>query len=147
MINKKRGIIKNKKAQAWSLDLIIASVIFTIAIGLLFYYALNNYPQSKNQLEEMFYDGNLASELILSDGESGILTQGKVNQTKLDNFDSLSDQDKKDLLGVRYNFYFTMDNLDYVGIQNTSDVDNLIQITRLTLYNDKPVKFTLYTWE
>ena len=51
------------------------------------------------------------------------------------------------------NFYFKIENLeiegnpkDYVGIMNSSQVDSLIQITRLTIYKNKPTKFQLFVW-
>ena len=65
-------LIKNKRAQAWSLDLVIASIIFIIGIIVLYVYAINYSSQAKDQLDELFYEGNLASELILSEKEQGI---------------------------------------------------------------------------
>ncbi|PIN92223.1 hypothetical protein COU55_02100 [Candidatus Pacearchaeota archaeon CG10_big_fil_rev_8_21_14_0_10_31_59] len=146
-------LIKNKNGQAWSLDLIIAGVIFLIGIVILFYYAINYSSQSKNQLDELLYEGNLASELILSEEESGILSNGIVNQTKLDFFANLNDTSKRNLIGIKDNFYFVMDNLEingepanYVGIINSSETENLIQTTRLTIYKNKPIKFELFAW-
>jgi len=143
----------NKKGQAWSIDLIVAGVLFLAGIIILFYYAINQSSQTRNQLDELFYEGKLASELILSDESFGILTDNVVNQTKLENFFYLADDMKKEVLGLRHNFYFSMENLEingnhqaYVGIVNTSDVENSIQITRLTVYKNKPTKFQLYVW-
>lgn len=153
---KKKFLINNKKAQIWGLDLIIASVIFLTGIIILFYYAINILPQSKNQLDEFFYDGNLASELILSEDQYGILSDSKVNQTKLGIFFNLSNSEKKKLLGVANNFYFKMEDMvvvnstgsyDYVGIMNTTNTDNLVKVTRITIYNNKPTKFELYIWK
>lgn len=146
--------IKNKKAQAWSLDLVIASVIFIIGIIVLYVYAINYSSQVKDQLDEFFYEGQLASELILSEKDQGILFQGKINQMKLETFNSLSNQEKKNLLGITHNFYFTFKGLeiggmetDYIGIQNTTSTENFIQITRLSIYKDTPIKFLLYIWK
>ena len=130
------------------MDLIIAGVIFLIGIVILYNYAINYSSQSKNNLDELFYEGNLASDLILSNEDYGILSDNIVNQTKLDEFDSLSDSEKKSALGLRYDFYFTMGGLDgFVGITNSSQVSSLIQVTRLTIYENKPVKFQLYVWQ
>jgi len=143
----------DRKGQVWGLDLMIGVVIFLIGIILLFFYAINFSDQSGDRLAEFFYEGNLGSDFLLSDGSLGILSKGVVNQTRLDNFSDLSDQDKKTSLGLNNNFYFSMNNLtvkgvpvDYVGIINTSSVENLVQITRLTVYKNKPVKFELYVW-
>jgi hypothetical protein len=144
-------LIKNKKAQIWGLDLIIASIIFLTGIIILFYYAINILPQSKNQLDEFFYEGNLASDLILSEDQYGILSESKVNQTKLESFNSWPNSTKKNLLGVTNNFYFTMEGMNvsnnyYIGMINTSDTDTLVKVTRITIYNDRPTKFELYVW-
>lgn len=145
--------IKNNKGQVWSFDLMIAGVIFLIGVIILFFYTINFSDQSKGQLSEFFYEGNLGSELLLSEEDFGILSQGVVNQTKLDNFSDLSDQAKKNSLGLNNNFYFRMKNLtikgvpaEYVGVVNTSNVDNLVQITRLAVYKNKPVKFEMFVW-
>src|SRR3989344_2746537 len=96
-----KNLCKNKKAQAWCLDLVIASVIFLIGIIILYVYAIN-----------------------------------------------YSSQTKKNQLGLKYDFYFVMDDLEangnpvgYMGKSNTSEIENLIQVTRLTIYKNKPVKF------
>jgi len=139
---------KNRKAQIWSLDLVIAVVIFLVGIMILFYYAINYSSQSKNQLDELFYRANLASELILSEEFPGILSHGIVNQTKLNFFNNLSDTEKRRFLGINNNFYFRMDNYDgYVGIINASEVDSLVKVTRLTIYKNKPTKFELFLWK
>ncbi|MBU0894691.1 MAG: hypothetical protein KKF48_00305 [Nanoarchaeota archaeon] len=145
---------KGKKGQIWSFDLVVATIIFLFGLLILFYYAINLSSQSKDKLDEFFYEGNLASELILSEVGVGILSDNKVNQTKLENFDALSDNDKRNFLGLNFNFYFSINNMkisgvprNYVGILNTTEVDNLIQTTRLTIYENKPVKFQLFVWK
>ena len=119
---------KNKKAQVWGFDLVVALVIFLVGIIVLFYYAANNSHESENKLEEMFYEANLASNLILSEENFGILTDNEVNQTKLNNFSALDDSSKRNFIGLSDNFYFSMDNLtingspqNFVGIINTSN--------------------------
>jgi hypothetical protein len=151
-MNKK--FLKNKRAQVWSLDLLIAGIIFLVGIVVLYNYAINYSSQSKGNLDELFYEGNLASGLILSGEDFGILSNGIVNQTKLETFYNLDNSTKKSVLGVKYNFYFAMDELEingtprnYVGMMNSSQVENLIQITRLTVYKNKPIKFQLFAWK
>ncbi|MFQ5531753.1 MAG: hypothetical protein ACE5ES_04015 [Candidatus Nanoarchaeia archaeon] len=149
-------IRRDKKAQAWSLDLVVASLIFLVGIITLYIYAVNFSSQSQEQLNELFYEGNLASELILSDEDLGILTDGKVNQTKLDDFYGLSYQEQRNLLGVKNDFYFNITGLEspsgtpisYVGNPPSvgSGSENLIQITRLTIYKNRPVKINFFAW-
>ncbi len=139
-------LINRKKGQAWSIDLVVASVVFIIAVIILYIYAVNYTSQSRDKLEELFYEGNLASELILSEDDFGIISNSQVNQTKLDEYSNY--QSKKDAMGLRRNFYFNIQNnpLNY-GMTNSSPVENLIQVTRVTIGNDKLIKFQLYVWE
>ena len=144
---------RSKKGQTWSLDLVIASIIFLSGIVMLYIYAINYTSQSKGKLDELFYEGNLASELILSGDDFGILTDNSVNQTKLDDFYSNYAQ-KKALIGVKRDFYFILQNLtiggnikDYVGVMNSTNTNSLIQVTRITIYKNKPTRFNLYLWE
>jgi len=131
----------------------IAGVIFLIGIVILYNYAINYSTQSKNNLDELLYEGNLASGLLLSEENFGIIANGKINQTKLETFNSLTTAEKKNSLGVRNNFYFTIENLEingnpqtYVGAMNTTQIDNLIRITRISVYKNKPTKFQLFAW-
>ena len=135
---------RNKKAQAWGLDLVMAVVIFLVAIVILYLYALNYSSSSKNQLEGLFYEGQLASDLILSEDDFGILTESKVNQTKLDEY-STDYTNKKATLGVINDFYFIIED-SYYGKQNTTQVENSIKITRIAIYHNRPTKLELYVW-
>lgn len=144
---------KTKKAQAWSLDLIVASVIFSVGIIILYVYAINYSSQTKNQLDGLFYEGNLVSQLILSEKDYGILSEGKINQTKLNEFSNYDYPTKKNKLGITNDFYFTFSGMEingtsenYVGKINDTSIENLVQVTRITLYKNKPVKFQVFIW-
>jgi len=144
---------KNQKAQAWSLDLVIASIIFLSGIIALYVYAINYTSQTKDQLNELFYQGELASKLILSETGFGIVRKGKINQSKLDEFESYDYSTKKSLLGVIDEFYFTLPNLMindtsvlYVGKMNDTEIESLVQVTRIAIYKNQPVKFQIFMW-
>ena len=143
---------KTRKGQVWGLDLFIAVVIFLAGIMILYLYSINYLSQSDGGLENLFYEGNLASELILSENDFGILTDSRVNQSKLNEFALNYDTRKKDI-GVLHNFYFKMEGLEvsgnstsYVGKMNTLAIENVIQITRIAIYKNTPTKFQLYVW-
>lgn len=139
-------LIHKKKGQAWSIDLVVASVVFIIAVIILYVYAVNYTSQSRDKLEELFYEGNLASELILSEDDFGIISNSQINLTKLAEYSNY--QSKKDDMGLRRNFYFSIQgNPTSYGLTNSSPVENLIQITRITISNNKLIKFQLYVWE
>ena len=126
---------------------------FLGGIILLYLYAINYYPQSRVQLDELYYDGDLASQLILSEENFSIVSNGKINQTKLDNFYNINYNTKKSLLGVSNNFYFIVEGLEvegnpvsYVGKLNDTEIGSLVKVTRLTIYKDKPIKFQIFIW-
>lgn len=134
-----------KKGQAWSFDLIMASFIFLLGIIALYIYAINYSSQDQEHLNQLYYQGNLAAELVLSEEEFGILTLTKVNQTKLIQY-TADYPTKKDEIGIIYDFYFTMDGENF-GRLNTTQTENMIKTTRITIYKDKPTKFELFIYD
>ncbi len=144
---------RDKRGQGWGLDLFSAITIFIIAAIILYVYAINYTNQSQNIIDEMTYEATLASELILSEDDFGILTNGKVNQSKLNDFNS-SYLVRKAFFGLRNDFYFTMDDLEIEGSStqaagrlNQSQVSDLVKVTRVTIYKNKPTKLEVYTYK
>lgn len=154
--------MKQKKGQAWGFDLIIASIIFTMGIIIFFLYSLNYPVEGQEKVDTLFYEGELISENLLSEGFPkdwnennvvviGLLNNGKINDTKLNKFINLSKEDyqkTKNLFNTRYNYYINISNagIDIIGLQ-PSDPKNLIKVTRYTIYQDKPAILTVHVWE
>ncbi len=158
------------KGQIWGTDLIFAIVIFIIGIIALYVYAINFYNEASENFEEMFYEGNLASSLILSEGSPenwpsnpeqleipGILTSNKINQTKLEAFYNLIDTEDeykkmKNILGINNEFWFNFTDMEINGAtidgvgKKPTNVKNLFTIERFTIYKNKPVKFVIFIW-
>ena len=116
-------LIKTKKGQVWSLDIVVALLIF---------------------VSELILSDNLPY---------GILSNNQINQTKLDNFYSTDYQTLRQSLGLKDNFYFVMDGLkikgeltDYVGKINETIVSDNVKVNRIIVYKNKPVKFGVYIW-
>lgn len=146
-------INKNKKGQVWSFDAAAGMIIFMAAMIVLFFYAIDYTNQSGIKIGDLSYQGNIAGEFILNE-EHGILTSNKINQTKLDDFYYLNYSAKKSELGVKDDFYFTIPDLeingtpaDYVGKINGTVVKNVIQVTRFTIYKNKPVQLNIFIWD
>ena len=159
---------RNKKAQGWGIDLVIAIVIFTVALVTFYFYALNQPGEAPEEIENLFYDGKLIASSILSEGypehwnlnnviRIGILTDNKINESKLDNFwdlNVLNYPKTKSLFNTQYEYYFFLDVPMIIegnpveGIGNKpSSPENLVAITRFTIYQNKPVTAHLYIWE
>ena len=152
LITDRRNILPNsKRSQAWSFDVIVAVLIFIIGIIILYLYAINYADQSNKKLNDLLYQANTASEIILKDDEIGIASNGEINQTKLENFYNFNYQSKKSQLGIKDNFYFSFSGMsiegspvEYIGEKDTGN--DLVQVTRFAIYENKPVKFYVYVW-
>lgn len=159
---------KNKHAQAWGIDLMIASVIFTVAIVFFYFYTLNQPGEAQETIDALYYDGKIIADSILSEGypkdwnltnvvTTGILTNNKINETKLERFYNLSNSTyakTKTLFNTKYNYYFFLNEnmiidgttIQGIGKEPLND-KNLIKITRFTVYKDKPMTAYLYVWD
>ena len=164
---------KHRKAQAWGTDLTFAFLIFSVGIIIFFVYTINYTSESKENSEIMFYEGENIIKGILSEGSTedwnennvikiGILNNNKINETKLElfyNFTQSNYSRTKNIFDSSYDYYFFLDNnftinsVDVEGIgkpgvyKDNINAINLIKITKLTIYKDKPVTAYLYVWE
>ncbi len=162
-----------KKAQIWGIDLAIALIIFSIGIIVLYVYSLNSPAESKENMENLLYEGNAITEIILSEGSPlnwsienvtklGILTNNKIDETKIKNFYNFTQTDynkTKSIFNTRFDYLFFLsepimiDSLEVPGLGkpgiNKENINsrNLIKITRFTVYKEKPVTAYLYIWE
>ncbi|MFH0711689.1 MAG: hypothetical protein V1889_01330 [archaeon] len=162
--------MKPKKAQAWGTDLTIAFVIFSFAIIFFYFYSFNYSNETEDILETMTYEGNFIADSILSPGyptlwdesnviEIGITTDGKINQTKLENFHELAQNNyekTKQTFGTKYDYYFFMEDplnstLEGIGKPGTNSTNiaasNLMKITRFTIYQNKPTTAYVYIFK
>jgi len=146
--------LMSKKGQVWSLDLLVAFLIFMMTLITIYLYALNYSSNSSNELNQLFLNSDLVSNLLLSEERYGLLSNGKMNKTKILEFDSLSESEKRALLGASHNFYFTIFDLDIdgipgdsVGIFNVTEVSSQVKITRIIIFNNRPTKFELISWK
>ncbi|OIO76009.1 MAG: hypothetical protein AUJ85_01510 [Elusimicrobia bacterium CG1_02_37_114] len=157
-----------KRGQAWGFDLMIASIIFISGILIFYLYSLNASTETDEKLEALFYQGSLIADNLISEGypldwtedtvtKIGLLSNNRINETKLERFYYLSEQDygkTKTLLKTRYNYYITFSDqitiqgevIDKIG-QQTKNPKNLIKISRLTIYKEKPVEVHIFLWE
>ena len=166
-------MFKNKKSQVWGIDLTVASMLFLFGIFVFYIYSINYTGEAKDNFEYLFYDGKLISTNLLSEGHPkswnsgnvvkiGLLTDNKINQTKLENFYNLTQSDyqkTKILFRTKYDYYFffddnisiyssSVDGIGKPGINKSNiDAENLVKITRFTIYKDKPITAYLYVWE
>lgn len=166
----------SKRAQAWGFDLLTAVSLFFIGIVLFFMYSINYPKESQETIELLQYESDFISETLLSEGypadwdennvgKIGIVDDGKINETKLERFYNLANNNlnpsgylqAKSLFDTDYNFFVNISvplviggsvipeggiGKDFVG----ESVSNLIKTTRFTVYQNSPVSVNLYVW-
>ena len=162
-----------KRGQAWSMDIIIAFIIFLTAIIIFFIYSVNYSGEVEDILRKLTYDGEIIFESILSKGypsdwitgnvvNLGIISEGRINETKLERFYTYVQNnysESKGMFNTEYDYYFflgenvTINSQEVEGFgkpgvnKNNIDSANLIKITRFTIYRDKPTAAYLYIWQ
>lgn len=169
-------ILTHKKAQVWSLDFIVAIVIFITSFLVLYNYILDLQAPKDATLKPLEIDSRLITTNLLSSGSPknwtttgvtviGIVNNGYLNVDKLKNFSALTYQDSKALLKTRYDFYLFFEDKTtspinisgVVGIGkasvNSTNLNQVVnplkiyQTTRLVVYNNQIVRMVLYIWQ
>ena len=79
------------KAQAWGIDLMVATSIFVVGILIFFIYSLNSFNESEEEIDKLFYDGKLISNYILSEGHPDNWNENNVQKIGITN-NSLNNQ-------------------------------------------------------
>lgn len=159
--------MKTKKAQAWGFDLMIAAIIFVAGIILFYIFVINNSHETEETLNSLQYDGNNIGDNLLSEGypenwdaqsviRIGLLSQDKINETKLERFYNLVQSDynrTKFLLNTKNNYYIQFSqnitindsSIEFIGMK-PDNPDNVIKVTRLVVYRNNPVIFNINVW-
>lgn len=146
----------------------IASIIFTAGIITFYIYSINTIDETDSVMNKLSYDGNIIANILLLEGtpknwtestviSPGILSKNKINQTKIDSFYNLTQNNynkTKILLNTRYNFYIsfskniTANGLLIQGIGRAPvNQKNLIKIERVAIYNNQPLTMNIEVWE
>jgi hypothetical protein len=161
--------MKNKKAQSWGMDLMIGVSIFTLGLVAFYIYSLNSPGEAKENLETLSYEGKILANTILSEGSPtgwnktsvvkiGILSDDKINETKLQYFYELTEEDynkTRSKFDTTYDYYFYLNEnmiideepVAGIGKPDFANAKNLVKITRYTIYRNKPTTAYVYIWE
>ncbi len=158
----------NKNGQAWGFDLMIASIIFITGIVSFYIYTLNASEEAETILNKLEYEGDIITNSLLLEGSPknwtpanvlvpGIISNNKINQTKIDLFYNLTKFDyikTKSLLNVKHDFYIyfsrniTANGEEIAGFGKLPESPkNLVKIERIVIYNNKPIILNLEIWE
>ena len=157
--------------------MIIAIVIFGVAIAVYYKTMTNISNQDEVLLDDILLSAKSISDSIMTEGypynwtESnvtriGIITEDKVNETKLSYFSNISYKKTKNVFGTIHDYYvFFVDskgspikiNQTHEGIgkpgvnsTNINEKENpkkLASVKRIVVKNNKITKMVVYAWQ
>lgn len=172
---KKIQIKKEKKAQIWSLDMIIAVVMFTLALFAVYEYLINAENKKIGDINELTRDSQIVSDLLLSTGnpeswtvddvkEIGITSNNRIDIDKWERFSQIEYYKTKRIFNTKYDYYvyFVNQENSVVSINGIQGVGNpgvtpanidsietnrIVRVDRLVIYESRIVKMVLLVWE
>lgn len=156
-----------KGGQAWGIDLMIAAAVVMAGMTLIYLYSYQLASRGERQLDSMNAIGERLANALLTEGQPenwnrtsvtsiGILTEGKIDQQKLDDWYFLTQQDynaTRRIFRTDYQYFVNFTepmfiNSTYIGGIGLEPIspERLIQITRFSLYQNKPVTIRIAIW-
>jgi hypothetical protein len=160
--------IRSRKAQAWGFDLIAGLMIFVLGVVLFYFYAVNNSSGNEQKSLFMKEEAKLVAEILLTGGSPvnwnvtnveriGFYDNGKINQTKLNNFYNLTNADysrARALFNINDDFYvFFSSNVSvggqvvsFIGDNQTQNAKNVVKVTRAVVYDNRVVGMEVNVW-
>ena len=150
-----------KEGQAWGFDLVIGMVIFIIGIFSFYLYTINLSGGGGEVIQQLEQNGELIADSLMSEGSPldwnagnvvriGLLSEDRINQTKLDGFRTLAGADyarTKSLFRINNEYFVYLDNDFAGGIgRNSAGATNLFKIARVVIYNQSVTTLNVYSW-
>lgn len=116
-----------KRGQVWSMDLIVAVLVFLLAVSIFLFFTNERVDERESKL---VVESENAADSILSASETGILEGDAVNESKLEEMVALSQtpegyQRLKEQLGVQNDFCVVLldDNENVILLSNGTTHD------------------------
>ncbi len=157
-----------KRGQAWGFDLIVAVMLFVIALVAFYIYAANYNDGQNSQSSDLEAEARSIASSLLSEGEPsnwntltvtkiGLSSDKQLNETKIALFKSLSETDyerTRHLFNTKRNWYVIFSEtisvegspLDAIG-RIPVEYTDLIKIERVSTYNNKPITIYVEVWQ
>ncbi len=160
------------KAQVWSLDIIIAMIVFVAALILFYQQSINLLDERVQQREDILLDAQIISSYLVSSGYpqnwtvSNVtiigLTDGKMRlqESKVLQFQSLITTNysvSKKLLSTNHHYLITFEdkNNNSVSVSGITQLGNnytaakpqqLIKVVRFVNYNSSIIRMGVTVW-
>ena len=144
-------------------------MIFVAGIVFFYLYLINSPGGQEENYRTLRYEADVVAESLMSEGTPsnwdknnviriGLLSNGKINETKLEYFYEMVVDDgryaeTKSLFRVSNNYYLSFHepmmikgfSVDGIGVSGAS-VENLVKDTRVVVYNNTIRSMNLYLW-
>ena len=159
--------MQDKKAQAWGFDLFAAIIIFLFGILFFYFYTINYSNSGEENFSVLQREGETIADSLLSEGSPqnwnktnlvriGLITDGKINDTKLQHFYELARDNyalTKSLFRVNDDYYVSFQepvninssSVEFIGQQPASE-ENIVKISRIVVYNNSIKTMNVHVW-
>lgn len=155
-----------RKAQVWYTDFMVGVLIFVIALIIYFEYVNNLSKEEESRLEEMVMDAKILSNSLMSEGHPkdwdqssvkiiGILSDSRINQTKIEEFYDMNYTETKYKFGIDYEYLFYLEDKEgnkikvedkeFAGLETNSSI-KVAKLNRITIYNNSLIKAVVQIW-
>lgn len=157
----------NARGQGWGFDLMVAIMIFLGGIILFYFFSINDSSGESQGFESIKREGNLIADSLMSEGfplnwnennvqRIGIVDDGRINQTKLDEFYSLVESDylrTRSLFRVTNDYYVKFvpgvgvdgAQIEMIGLPPVNS-DNMARISRVIIYDGDVITLEVIVW-
>lgn len=111
--------------QVWSIDLIIAVVIFLLAISIFYFFTNSRISNNQSKLE---IESRIVADKLTGDENVSVMNGTVIDEERLTQLAQLSYDDLKQKLGIRGDFCILLYDQDKHVILINNGTDNLVGI-------------------
>lgn len=151
-----------KRGQAWGFDLVVGLIIFLVGILSFYFYTINVSNGEDEIGGQLQQEGELIADSLMSEGSPidwnennvvriGIVSEGRINEAKLEEFADLAELDYKKtkaLFRTRNEYFVSFGGDISTGVgRNYTDAEYVMKVTRVVIYNQSIVTMEVYAWK
>jgi hypothetical protein len=165
--------MRQKKAQTWGFDLMIATIIFISGIVAFYIYSINYPSEGQDKIDSLSYEGEIIGENLLTSGypgnwnESNVILIGivdakRINDTKLELFHNFTNFTlnpngynlSKAIFNTKYEYFINFSKQVNISSGPIAGIGlfpdgptNLVKVARITVYKNQTITMSIYIWE
>ena len=159
-----------RKSQVWYSDFMVGVLIFSVVVVAYFYYVEHTEYSDDTLMSTLVAEAKTISNSLVTRGypadwtASNVTTVGftdgnyRINSTKLSDFNSWGYEERRGYLHTTKDYYFHLEYLngtefnklcedEFAGCVKWNESQELVQSTRLLLYDGSVVRVVLYVFQ